>query len=201
MVVFDPVKFMGFVAGSSLLGAVLLLGTPAKSQDITSQYSKVDEGSCMTLLVDEESGFSQQVCKGVDGVAVFVAEGDLRQSVSYRDQLAGDRQFTFSGFNRIGETIEWRLKDDGNGWQKPFATILRWYVSLGGTEKEEQALVVTKLEQDNYCVAGFVEATAQSDANALARDIADTVAADFVCGTDKPMWHGQTGPLAQSMQY
>ncbi|SNY90578.1 hypothetical protein SAMN04515647_0748 [Cohaesibacter sp. ES.047] len=61
MVVFDPVKFMGFVAGSSLLGAILLLGSPARSQEMTSQYSKVETAPCMTRIVDAEGQHLKQL--------------------------------------------------------------------------------------------------------------------------------------------
>lgn len=151
----------------------------------------------MTLIVNEEEAWSQQVCKGADGIAVFVSEGDLRMSISYGRQKADDRYFTFGNFNRVGGTMEWRLKDD-NGYKAPFATILRWYVSVE-QPREEQALVITKIAENDFCVAGFVEATAQPNANVLAREIADTVVPGFVCGQDQPQWYGQTGPLANAM--
>ncbi|WP_319531519.1 hypothetical protein [uncultured Cohaesibacter sp.] len=195
MVVFDPVKFMGFVAGSSLLGAVLLLGSPAKSQEVSVEYTKIDAASCMTLVLNEEEGYSEQVCKGADGIAVFVSDGDLRQSVSYRNQDAGDRRFGFGNFNHVGDTIEWRIKEDERGWARPYATILRWHVSLDDNN-EQQALVITKIEDRDFCVAGLVDASTQSNANELARQIADEVTPSFVCGQDEAQWHGETGLLA-----
>lgn len=197
MVAFDPVKFMGFVAGTSLAASLVLLTGPAGSAEISHAYSKLDEASCMTLVVNEEEGWSQQVCKGHDGIAVFVSEGDLRMSLSYRNQAADDRFFTFGNFNRVGDTMEWRLRDE-EGRKVPFATILRWYVSVE-QPREEQALVITKIEENDFCIAGFVEATAERNANFLARDVADQVVPGFGCGQDQPQWHGQTGPLASAM--
>ena len=197
MVAFDPVKFMGFVAGTSFVASLFLLTGPAGSTEMSNAYSKLDEASCMTLVANEQEGWSQQVCKGYDGIAVFVSEGDLRMSLSYRDQKAGDRYFTFGNFNRVGDTMEWRLRDE-DGVKAPFATILRWYVSVE-QPREEQALVITKIEENDYCIAGFVEATAEPDANQLARDVADSVVPDFACGKDQPQWHGKTGPLAKTM--
>ena len=197
MTAFDPVKFMGFVAGTSLLASLVLLAGPAESGEITHQYTKLDQGSCMTLTLNEDEGYSQQVCKGADGIAVFVSEGDLRTSVAYRNQAAYDRYFTFGNFNHVGETMEWRLRDD-NGYKQPFATILRWYVSIDDAN-EKQALVITKIEESDFCVAGFVEATENKGANELARQIADTVAPSFVCDRDQAQWYGNTGPLARSM--
>ncbi len=65
--------------------------------------------------------------------------------------------------------------------------------------REEQALVITKIEENDFCIAGFVEATAEGNGNQLARDVADQVVPGFVCGQDQPQWHGQTGPLAKAM--
>ncbi|PLW76301.1 hypothetical protein [Cohaesibacter celericrescens] len=197
MIILNPVKFMGFVAGTSLFASYCLLSNPAHSAEISYQYSKLDEGSCMSLIVNEEEGYSEQVCKGVDGIAVFVAEGDLRMSVAYRNQAATDRYFTFGGFNRVGDVVEWRLSDE-EGYAKPYATILRWYVSVG-EPKDKQALVVSKIADDDFCIAGFVDASANKNANELARSIADGVARSFVCGQDKPQWYGETGVLATAL--
>ena len=196
MVSFDPVKFMGFVAGASVFASLLLLSDLAWSKEAASRYSKLDESSCMTLIVEEEQGYSQQVCKGMDGVAVFVSEGDLRMDVSYGTQYPGDRYFTFGAFNRIGDVLEWRMAMV-RGDVSPFATILRWYVELDG-EKASQALVITKIAHDDFCVAGFIEASVQRHANELAREVADRVVPAFKCGRDEPQWYGKTGPLARA---
>ena len=149
----------------------------------------------MTLVLNEEEGYSEQVCKGADGIAVFVSDGDLRQSVSYRDQDPGERRFGFGNFNHVGDTIEWRIKEDDRGWARPYATILRWHVSLDDNT-DQQALVITKIEDRDFCVAGLVDASTQSNANELARQVADELTPNFVCGQDKAEWHGKTGPLA-----
>ena len=40
-------------------------------------------------------------------------------------------------------------------------------------------------------VVGYVEATANKDANALARKVADDEARDFACRYSEAMWHGE----------
>ena len=198
MVEFNLMRFKGFVFGAALVSSMSLSGASAKSAEIDVAYSKIDEASCMTLIVNEEEGWSQQVCKGVEGIAVFVSEGDLRMSISYRKQNAGDRYFTFGNFNSIGKVMEWRLSER-DGYKQPFATILRWHVSLQEGGQPDQALVISKIEDDDFCIAGFVEATVQKDANVLARQVADNVAPTFRCGEDKPQWHGKKGPLSKAM--
>ncbi len=192
----DPVKFVSFVAGCTLmLGASLLMMPQAFGAEISHAYSKMNENSCLTLIVNEDEAYSQQVCKGYDGMAVFVSEGDLRQSVSYGKQRVDGRYFTFGNFNRVGNVMEWRLAE-ADGYKQPFATILRWYVSIG--EKEHQALVVTKIAENDFCIAGFVEATANKNANVLARQVADDIAAGFDCDSNQPRWHGKQGPLSRT---
>ena len=199
MVVFDPVKFMGFVVGSSLLGAVLLLGLPAKSQEISQnvsvEYTKIDAASCMTLVLNEEEGYSEQVCKGADGIAVFVSDGDLRQSVSYRDQDPGERRFGLAISIMLAIRLNGASRKMIAVGARPYATILRWHVSLDDNT-DQQALVITKIEDRDFCVAGLVDASTQSNANELARQVADDLTPNFVCGQDKAEWHGKTGPLA-----
>lgn len=128
-------------------------------------------------------------CKGYGGMAVRVAEGDLRMFVSYgdgaKDQTAAGQ--TLPMFNTIGETLEWRVEDG-----KPFATILRYHWDsdgLGGGS----TLVVTKLGNTNACHVAYVRAEENPDANKLAREIADNDARRFSCERDRPRTYGPGG--------
>lgn len=96
-------------------------------------------------------------CKGHGGFKVTFEEGDLRSFMSYwrQDPETCSSRQTFGGFNGVGETIEWRLKDG-----VPFATILRWGVAYDqdGVTKRKEWLVVTKIGDDaNSCHVGYVE--------------------------------------------
>ena len=46
------------------------------------------------------------------------------------------------------------------------------------------------------CVVGYVDALANRNANQLARDVADTEAADFICTKDQAVFHGRRGRLS-----
>lgn len=86
-------------------------------------------------------------CQGYGGIAVRVAEGDLRMCVSYgdraEDQTAARK--TLPAFNATGETLEWRLED-----AKPFATILQYYWDSDGLGRGS-TLVFTKLGKTDAC--------------------------------------------------
>ena len=127
-------------------------------------------------------------CKGLHGMDVRVAEGDLRMFVSYgpnAEQQSAASQ-TIPVFNTIGKTLEWRL-DDG----APFATILRY--RWDSDNGEGSTLVVTKIGATDACHIAYVQATENAKANALAREIADGQARGFSCGRDKPRTYGADG--------
>lgn len=130
-------------------------------------------------------------CTGFGDYVVTFSEGDLRSSVAFGTQ-SGDHcsaRQSFGGFNSVGKTIEWRLKDG-----KAIATILRWSVSYDPEDSNKQRswLVVTKLEENDSCHMGYVEG-AFPQANAKARWLADTAAQSFSCKTDKPVFFANPG--------
>ena len=183
-----------------LPSAVLLLvasagGAAAQNQ---SAYTDVDLSQCLIMHSDDFG--SSWACPGYRGYPVRIAEGDLRFFVSYgfgaEEQPAAGQ--TLPPFNTLGPKIEWRLKNVGGDW-RPFATILRYHVEaiedpeaieggLGG-----DVLVVTQLgdEPGTQCHIAWVDASANADANELAREAADTLAGDFRCGDSMPRIMGE----------
>ena len=148
---------------------------------------------------------SSQKCTGLGELPVYVKEGDLRLSVFYGTvpQSYIDEGFeTFSPFNTIGTKIEWRIDADG----RTKAAILRWFLDNISPETGEvdpkrrgQVLVISRVaagKGEKGCMVGFVDALANADANQLARDTADALAADFRCGVDTPAYHGLRGETA-----
>ncbi|MCR5856788.1 hypothetical protein [Mesorhizobium sp. J428] len=179
-----------------MVAGLMLLASSAGAYAAESAYQKVDfEKDCREVQSDETGG--SWTCKGHGDYGISFAEGDLRQSAFYGHLgpwFEKGAFETFSGFNHAGDTIEWRL--DG---ATPFATIRRWFVSPGTDDKgdplpEVQVLVIAKVGQKDAgdaCVVGYVEATANKDANALARKVADEEARDFACRHAEAMWHGE----------
>ncbi len=172
---------------------VALCAAPALAAG--SVYTKVDfEVDCKQVSEDEVGG--SWTCKGYGDYPVHFAESDLRQSAFYGpvgDWYEKGASETFGAFNYAGPTIEWRIE---NG--RPFATIRRWFVSGapdadGNPGPETQVLVVSRVAQPadgEGCVVAYVEATANPDANDLARRIADEQARDFRCRASEPAWAG-----------
>jgi hypothetical protein len=82
-----------------------------------------------------------------------------------------------------------------DGKMKPFATILRWNVMQEGDHEKPsgRVLVVTRIAPGGVCHIGYVDARANPDANALARQLADERAREFRCGIDSAEWAGKRG--------
>jgi hypothetical protein len=175
----------------------------------TSVYTTLDlERDCVTISTYEAGGTF--ACTGHKGYPVLLSEGDLRQSVFFghvgpwfQTADGGQAFASFGMFNSIGSTIEWRLDAQG----VPFAAILRWTIEPqdGGTAKDS-VLVISRVGQPGEaiaCVAGYVDAAVNPDANELARKAADNNARDFACFEAEAVWHGksrETGP-APSVYY
>lgn len=177
--------FAAFFGG----GALLLAAAPAAGA-VESAYTPLVLDACENItppeLADEGAVFQ---CNGYGGMAVRVAEGDLRMFVSYcdsaEDQTAAGQ--TLPMFNTIGETLEWRIE---NG--KPFAAILRYRWDSDGLANGS-TLVVTKLGKTDACHVAYVRAEQNPDANSLAREIADKDARRFSCERDRPRTYGAGG--------
>lgn len=169
-----------------------------------SRYTDLDTNACEKLSEEEGMGVSLK-CEGLDGLPVYFKEGDLRMSLFFGavPQSYIDEGFeTFGAFNSVGTKIEWR--SDGN--DRPRAAILRWFLDnidpdTGAVDPKRrgQVLVISRVAataEEKGCMVGFVDALANADANALARNVADTVAPDFQCGSDTPVYHGERGDKA-----
>ena len=188
------------------LVSAFLPASAARAQgesETSSIYTKIDfETGCVRLSTDEVgASFS---CAGHRGYGILFSESDLRQALFFGyvgPWYAADAWESFGPFNQSNDTVEWRL--DGG---RPFATILRWFIEnpnpdTGAPDEAHrgQVLVVSRVAQPGEggaCVVGYVDALANSDANEMAREVADTLARDFTCMSDTPAYHGQRGPLA-----
>ncbi len=195
------------IARQCLILMALLWGTYSVSaQDtelgdtIESVYTELDlDGACRPFELYELGG--SFTCPGYAGYGVLFSEGDLRQSVFYGfvgEWFAEGAFESFSSFNNVSGTIEWRLRGG-----VPYAAIMRWFISSGGASADEtkqgQVLVVSKVAQPGIgdgCVVGYVDALENAEANVLAREVADTHAADFMCRIEDPVFYGEEGLAA-----
>jgi hypothetical protein len=183
----------------SLAIAAISVPAAARDEQMISVYTPLDlETGCSMVegATDEEAGGGQWWCEGYRGIAVRVAEGDLRFFVGYgRDaaEQCSSRQ-TLGAFNTIGTTLEWRLLREYPGHMTPVATILRYKTNVDGRTGEY--LVVTRLDGAQACHMAYVDVRAQKDANALARVAADRFGPTFDCGRDRPFMMSSSGPVA-----
>ena len=190
------------------LGATLLIASVgiAGAQDgaYESAYTKITDDSCVQVSFSEEGGSYLGACAGYGGYPLLLAEGDLRQSVffGFVGEWFGEGAYeSFSAFNSTNDTVEWRLKGG-----VPVTAILRWFIDNPNPEtgspddaNRGQVLVVSKVAQPGTgdgCVVGYVDALANDNANALARQVADTLGENFRCRIDEPEFHGEEGLLS-----
>lgn len=181
----------GRVFASAVYGALIAAAAPAGAQQIESSYTDLDLNTMCTVIESDDFG-STWACPGLKGIPVMVAEGDLRMFVSYGLTSTTEKaaEQTLGPFNHLGEKIEWRVSN-AEGYWKPFATILRYFVQREGTETEGQVLVVTKVKPGATCQIAYVDALANPNANELARKVADEKARDFDCEANEPEFVGK----------
>lgn len=176
---------------------MLLAGAPAFAAETSSAYTKIDvRRDCKHQSSNVVEDYGDWRCKGYAGFPMWFGAGDQRMFVSFgaraKDEPAAEQ--TLAPFNDFYKgTIEWRLADG-----KPFATIIRWNAKLASDMENRKTrgrvLVVTRLPPGPVCHGGYVDALANPDANALARDIADRLARGFTCGKDKAAFAGKLTP-------
>jgi hypothetical protein len=173
----------------------LLLMTVAAAAANDSAYTDFDLKACKEVepapAPGDGEGSAVYECKGHKGLPVTFAEGDLRSFVAFGKDGRNHCAFrqTFSGFNSVGNRVEWRLKDG-----QPIAAILRWSVSYDSenSEKQKSWLVISKLSERDSCQMAFVEG-GYPNANEKARDIADAMAEGYSCETGQPTFFANPG--------
>jgi hypothetical protein len=178
---------------SGLILSALLLGVlprPAMAEN-SSVYTRLVLADCRSeALSGEVEDGGVWWCEGHAGIMVRVAEGDLRMMVSYGPEAASEPAagWTLPAFNTIGETLEWRLDEQG----RPIATILR-FRTADDAGKRRSTLVVTRLgPPGTVCPIGTVDAVDNPDANEIARAVADNFAGN-ACPTGEVPDYGING--------
>ncbi len=181
---------VGARVGTFFALAAATLATPVLAAD--SAYTSVDVAGCAAEPADPADPVQSGawICAGYGGMPVRVVEGDLRYLISFGDNAAEEIAAgqTLPPFNTIGPTMEWRIESG-----RPFAAILRYFTARDMGE-EHQFLVVWRVgEPGAIRMVAYVSATANPDANALAREAADTRAPGFRCGIDEAGFYGNPG--------
>jgi hypothetical protein len=185
------------------VAALLLMSVPAAADATVSAYTSFDTAKCKHRAGTDKEDYGTWTCPGHAGIRVVIAGGDQRSLVSFRGGKLKDDEAssqTFAAFNDVTKgTVEWRMDGEDS---PPFAAIMRWSVTTeadhakatGPITPSGQVLVITRLASDGVCHVGYVDARANKDANALARQIADEHARSFRCGKDKRIVRGAVTP-------
>lgn len=170
------------------LGMLLALSVPPALGATDSAYSDINLDECLILHADDFG--AEWACPGYRGYPLWLSEGDLRFFISFGfgapDEMSASQ--TLPQFNYLGDKLEWRLTNQ-TGDFKPFAAIVRYYLDEGTGEDTDksQLLAVIKIEPGNTCHIGYVDPELVPNANARAREIADSTAPDFDCKNDEPV--------------
>lgn len=183
--------------------ALLFVAIPTASNAQHSLYTTLEfETGCQVLYQIEAGSSVSLLCDGLQDYPVYLSDSDLRISMQFGHVDSGRHiRQTFSAWNNINTTIEWRFISDA-----PVATILRWFIDnvdpetgSADPERRGQILVVSSVAPiggGDSCMVGFVDARENPNANLIARFIADNVASTFNCNADQPVYYGSVGPFA-----
>ncbi len=182
----DGLRIESTYAGSTVLvrctgSQGVASGTAASRADVRGAYTQIENYETLRDA-EVEAGTTEQRCPGYGGVALFVSEGDLRTDVDAG--VPNGSWDTPAGFNSVGITVEWRLRDG-----QPFAAIVRYEVEgAGGTAAERRsdlAVITVGREGAPGCLVDYVPADAQPDQNTAARRLADRDAEGYDCDADR----------------
>jgi hypothetical protein len=189
------------------LALAAMLAAPVGALAAESVYTDTRLDKCEDLMkdptqIEQDMGIASYKCAGYKDYPFWFDEEDVRQSTYFghlSDDIRKAAGETFAAFNHVGDKIEWRLDDKG----VPRATILRYFMEHQNPKTTQldrafygQILVVSRVGQPDDmtgCVTGYVDALENSNANELARKLADEQAPRFRCGQEKPVFHGKVG--------
>ena len=162
-----------------LIVTILVLCASAGSVSANdSAYTRHDWEQCPEVG-DGSQGVVERRCVGYMGIAVKWVAGDDASSVDF-DANPLDEVVNTGGFFEVGSTIEWRMSGLG---RRSFAAIVRYAVGQRIGQLNGSLLVVYRLGAGGAsCIVGSIDGRAR-DANRRARDMADTYAPGFICGT------------------
>jgi hypothetical protein len=152
----------------------------AGASAVTSVYTTTAGRSCRTIDRVKETGDITQLCPGVGGYKLEVADSDSRMSVTVVAPSGKKSELNYwnvitHGFSSIGDKAEWRV-EKRNGKVVPIALIVRVNASENpvAPEKTTSYLAVAKVTPQQSCVTDKIAPSAR--ANEEARRAADAAA-------------------------
>lgn len=164
-----------------------LIGISAHGAEFS--YSATHGPSCTDIVSKPE--LSSWRCSGPHGYSAMFVDAvtvvGVRLGPTDKEKSIDDGDLTWraaTSGHTLGDHLEWRTAHG-----RPYAAILRIWRNdpdpHTGKDQIIEELLVTKVSAQGACRVGTVNAK-QRDANITARDLADSTAATFRCGIDKP---------------
>ena len=157
--------------------SIILLAALAAAAP-SSSYTPLDLDNCEIVTVGHagEGNWSARRCRR-GGVTLFIQEDDGRFDIDAG--VANEQWESAAPLNELGPQLEWRVEGG-----RPFALIYRYTIPeamAGG----RSMLAVESIGRRGRpgCLVALITAT--PDANARARQIADSRARTFRCGRDR----------------
>jgi hypothetical protein len=171
--------------------AAIMLPSLAAAQGESSVYTNIDEACARRWLPDEP--VMEIACAGAEGWSLYVLASDHGQATAYAspDGVRSDWTSppTRSPFGDFHDVVEWRVRDGA-----PMATIHRYRhhtpadaMEPGSADQTVHTLVVTALDssgEPSACPVAFVNASAITNANEVARFVADNAAPGWDCARE-----------------
>jgi hypothetical protein len=153
-------------------------------EPFASAYTRHDFERC--TRTGDDDPIMERRCVGHDGIVVHWTSEPDNSSASFGTEgaIGGefDARFTFAV---VGNVVEWRGPLEG-GKVAPVAAIVRYQLCRSVSGPCAPELVIYRLVGKRAsCIAATVNGR-RPDANARAREIADSFARNFDCEKDKP---------------
>ena len=172
-------KTKRFRPGALVLAYTLAALPPSFAVAQESHYTRHDYASCAEAPSPEPGVIDARRCAGFGGIAVRWMSGPDSSSVRFGSDPLEEYLDLGAAFE-VGTTIEWRSSGAGG---LPIAAIVRYHSGESVADLDRNQLVIYRTEPSGRsCVMGVV---AGADDNLKAREMADRLAAAFVCGTSK----------------
>ena len=171
--------------------------SPSPAADST--YTELVKGKCRFLPIGSEPEAPQvKTCPGHGGAQPMTTAAGTTVAFGLRWSKSRIDADIVSGWS-LSDKVEWRGVVTGKGFH-PYAIIVRVIPKDPDTMRGGgHVLAVIRLEAKRACLATGVDVVANADANALAREAADTVARSFTCGQDTPRVTGATTQWTQAV--
>ena len=160
---------------------LLSLGSVSADELYSSSYSSIDEKSCRTIAITEESGSVTQRCPDYRSIGVITMEGDLRQSITL---IRNGKEYPLeywrtvtSSWSVLGKTAEWRHEKEAPDRLIALITRLNISEDPDNPDRMTSYLVVSKITNNEVCVVGKVAPQRDGSQNLKAREMADRASA------------------------